>query len=86
MLETLAYLATQDLSDILPKIQTPTLVLVAERSHANTPVRAQGMAELLPNGRLLAVPGTSGYVQHSAPEKCVAAWQEFIGRLAHTSR
>jgi pimeloyl-ACP methyl ester carboxylesterase len=41
------------------------------------------MAELLPNSRLLAIPGTSGYVQHSAPEKCVAAWLEFVGALNH---
>ena len=81
VLETLAYLATQDLTGILPKIQTQTLVLTAERSGASHLERAQAMAELLPSSRLLAIPGTSGYVQHSAPEKCVAAWLEFVGAL-----
>ena len=81
MLETLAYLATQDMTGILPDVQTPTLVLAAEHSTARNLERARAMAELLPNGRLLAVPGTSGYVQHSAPEKCVAAWREFIAGL-----
>ena len=83
VLETLAYLATQDLSGILPSIQTPTLILVAENSAGNTPDRTQGMASLLPSSTLVEIPGTSGYVQHSAPDKCVTAWREFIGKLSH---
>ena len=83
VLETLAYLATQDLSPILPQIQTPSLILVAENSVANDPTRTEGMARLMPNARLMEIPGTSGYVQHSAPEKCVAAWREFVGRISH---
>ena len=83
VLETLAYLATQDLSGILPSIQVPTLILVAENSAGNTPDRTQGMASLLPNSTLVEIPGTSGYVQHSAPDQCVSAWREFIGKLSH---
>ncbi|HLF04422.1 MAG TPA: alpha/beta hydrolase [Dehalococcoidia bacterium] len=82
VLETLAYLASQDLSPILPKIQTPTLVLVAKESQMNSADRAQGMAQLLPNARLVEIAGATGYVQHSAPEKCVDAWREFVGRVA----
>ena len=78
VLETLAYLATVDLAPILPKITTPALVLVGERSALNTPDRAQGLAGLLPHGRLVEVPGASGYVQHSAPEQCVALLREFV--------
>ena len=83
VLETLAYLANQDLTQVLPQIQTPTLILVAEDSVANNPERTQAMADLMPNAQLLAIPGTTGYVQHSAPEKCVAAWREFVGLLSH---
>jgi pimeloyl-ACP methyl ester carboxylesterase len=83
VLETLAYLSTQDLSGVLPKVQTPTLILVAQEGEANSPQRARAMADLLPDCRLVAIPGASGYVQHSAPEKCVAAWREFIGLLSH---
>jgi pimeloyl-ACP methyl ester carboxylesterase len=79
VLETLAYLASQDLADILPQIKTPALIMVAEDSVANNPDRTHGMADLMPNARLLAIPGTTGYVQHSAPEKCVTAWREFVG-------
>lgn len=78
VLETLAYLATVDLTPVLPKIATPALVLVGERSSTNTPDRAQGMAALLPRGTLVEVPGTSGYVQHSAPAQCVAIWRDFV--------
>ena len=81
VLDTLAYLATVDLTPVLPKITTPALVLVGERSALNTPDRAQGMAALLPRGRLVQVPGARGYVQHSAPEQCVAIWRDFVGGL-----
>ena len=83
-METLAYLANQDLSAILPQIQTPTLILVAEDSLADNPERTVGMAQLLPNAQLVAVPGTTGYVQHSAPEACVTAWREFVGLISHS--
>ena len=83
VLETLSYLVDQDLTQILPQIHTPTLILVAEGSVANSPERTQAMADLMPNARVLAIPGTTGYVQHSAPEKCVTAWREFIGLLSH---
>lgn len=83
VLETLAYLATQDLTPILPQISTPTLVLVGRDSSMNTPDRARSMAELLTNGRLVEIAGGTGYIQHSDPPSCVAAWQEFIGLLSH---
>ena len=78
VLETLAYLATVDLTPILPKITTPALILVGERSTMNTPDRAQSLAALLPRATLVEVPGASGYVQHSAPAQCVAIWREFV--------
>ncbi len=81
VMETLAYLSTQDLTSILPQVETPALVLVSEDSDTNTLDRASGMAELLPNSRLVAIPNASGYVQHSEPGKCVAAWREFIGGI-----
>jgi len=81
VLETLAYLATVDLTPILPKIATPALVLVGERSALNTPDRAQSLASGLARGRLVEVSGASGYVQHSAPAQCVAIWRDFVKSL-----
>lgn len=78
VLETLAYLATVDLTPILPQITAPALVLVGEGSTMNTSDRTRSLAELLPKGRLVEVPGASGYVQHSAPAQCVAIWRDFV--------
>ena len=78
VLETLAYLSTVDLTPILPRITAPALVLVGERSTMNTADRTRSLAELLPKGTLVAVPGASGYVQHSAPAQCVAIWRGFV--------
>lgn len=80
VLETLAYLSTVDLTPILPRITAPALVLVGERSTMNTADRTRSLVELLPNGTLVEVPGASGYVQHSAPEQCVAIWRDFVKR------
>ena len=81
VMETLDYLSGQDLTDVLPKIRTPALVLASEQNAASNPDRTTGMASLLPNGRLRVIPGTSGYVQHSAPEQCVQAWMQFVNSL-----
>ena len=82
VLESLAYLATQDLTDILPQIKTPTMVLVSEQNAKDNPDRTTVFAEKLGNGRLVAIPGIGGYVQHSAPEACVLAWRQFIGEIS----
>ena len=78
VLETLAYLSSVDLTPILPQITAPALVLVGEGSTMNTAERTTSLAELLPKGRLVEVPGASGYVQHSAPAQCVNIWRDFV--------
>lgn len=80
-LETLAYLGTQNLTEKLGSIQTPAMAMVGELSEGDIPDRAQGQADRMPNCTLARVPGAGGYVQHSAPEKCVAAWLEFVGTV-----
>ena len=52
-METLAYLATVDLTPLLPQITTPALVMVGELSSMNTPDRAQRMVELFPHRTLV---------------------------------
>ena len=81
VMETLDYLSRQDLTDVLRRIQTPSLVLASEQNAKDHPDRTTGMAGLLPNGRLRVISGTTGYVQHSAPEQCVQAWRGFVGSL-----
>ncbi len=49
----------------------------------NTPGRARSMAARLPHATLVEVPGAGGYVQHSAPAKCVSIWRDFAQDLVH---
>ncbi|MCI0829365.1 MAG: alpha/beta hydrolase, partial [Chloroflexi bacterium] len=72
----------QDLTGILPQIKTPALVLASEQNAKDNPDRTTAFAEKLGNGRLVTIPGTSGYVQHSAPEACVLAWRQFLGEIS----
>jgi pimeloyl-ACP methyl ester carboxylesterase len=81
VLETLAYLGTQNLTEKLASIHTPAMAMVGELSEGDIPDRAQGQADRMPNCTLARVPGAGGYVQHSAPEKCVEAWMEFVGTV-----
>jgi pimeloyl-ACP methyl ester carboxylesterase len=81
VLDTLAYLATVDLTSVLPQITTPALIMVGGRSTGDIPGRARQMAALLPNATLVEVPGASGYVQHSAPAQCAALWKDFVAGL-----
>lgn len=82
VLETLAYLSTQDLTKVLPEIKTPALIMASEQNAKDNADRTAGLAQLLPNAQLKVIKGESGYVQHSAPEKCVLAWREFIGSIS----
>ena len=80
VLETLAYLATVDLTPVLPQISVPSLVLVGAESGVYAE-RARRLATLLPNCRLAAVPGVAGFVQHEAPAACVALWRDFVASV-----
>ena len=81
--ETFKFLADVDLTAVLPQISAPTMVMVAEHGSSNIPDRAQNMADLIPNGKLMVVPGSSGFVHHSAPETCAALWREFVAGAGH---
>lgn len=80
VLETLAYLATVDLTPVLPEIATPALVMVGQSSAVNVPERTQRLVQLLPNASFAEVPGAGGFVQHTAPAQCVAFWRAFVAR------
>ena len=79
--ETLTYLATQDLSHILPKINVPTQIIVGGKNPQAQTVRSEGMQALIPGSRVAVIPAASGFVQHSHPERCVEVWREFMAGL-----
>jgi pimeloyl-ACP methyl ester carboxylesterase len=80
---TLRGFSDVDLTDVLPSITTPALVIQGEADEARLE-RARQLASLLPNGHLAIIPGISRATQ-VAPEKSVAAWRDFI-REFHSGR
>ncbi|MFH1485837.1 MAG: alpha/beta hydrolase [Chloroflexota bacterium] len=79
--ETLRALAGNDLSDTLRQIRVPTLILSAENRPHYSPQELQEMQSLIPGSKLVVFQGTSGFVQHSAPEMCVEALLAFLRQL-----
>jgi pimeloyl-ACP methyl ester carboxylesterase len=65
-----------DLTDILPRIKTPVVVIQGDADEMRLN-RAREMASLLPNGHLAALPGVHRATQVS-PELSVAAWRAFV--------
>ena len=69
-----------DWSDQFAKICVPTLIMASEAVD-KVNLNGKEMQRLIPNSRLVVVPGTSGYIQHAFPEQCVATWKEFAATL-----
>jgi 3-oxoadipate enol-lactonase len=65
-----------DLTDILPLINTPALVIQGDADKMRLE-RAAQMAALLPNGHLAIIPGLSRATQ-VAPQQSVAVWKDFV--------
>jgi pimeloyl-ACP methyl ester carboxylesterase len=82
--ETLRYLGTLDMTSLLPKIRVPTLILTAEHSETRASW-SEPMHALMPGSKLVVIPGTHGFVQHTAPEQCFSAWRTFVREYAHSS-
>ena len=74
-------LAGTDLSEMLSQTHVPTLILAAERADETRQYRFEEVHRLMPNSRLVVLPGTMGFIQYSTPERCVAAWKEFVEAL-----
>jgi 3-oxoadipate enol-lactonase len=79
--ETLRYLGSMDMTETLGRIEAPTLILAGEHSET-LPTWSQPMQALLPNSKLVVLPGAYGFVQHTAPRECVDAWRAFVDGLA----
>jgi pimeloyl-ACP methyl ester carboxylesterase len=70
-----------DLRPLLKEIQTPTLVLAAERLQGEVLGEFRRTAELLPHGRQVVFPGVTGFVQHLLPVPCARVWLDFATSL-----
>lgn len=71
-----------DLRPLLKNIQIPTLVLAAANLRGEVLGDFRGAADLFPNGRLVAFPGVTGFIQHILPVPCARVWLDFARSLS----
>ena len=64
---------------LLPEIRVPTLVLCGEEDTLTPLAEARIMAEALPGGRLVAIPGAGHLANLEAPDAFNRALLEFLG-------
>jgi 3-oxoadipate enol-lactonase len=81
VMRSLRGFADVDLTDQLPHIQTPALVIQGATDEVRL-ARARKLVELLPTGHLAVIPGTARATQ-TAPERSVQAWREFVLQHHH---
>ena len=74
-IENISY---SDISADLPRIKCPTLVIVTENSELGSVDLTRAWQQIIPNSRLLVLPGNSYHVAASHADQCAKAALEFI--------
>ena len=74
-IENISY---SDVSSDLPRIKCPTLVIVTENSELGSVEATRAWQEIIPNSRLLVLPGNSYHVAASHADQCAQAALAFI--------
>jgi pimeloyl-ACP methyl ester carboxylesterase len=69
-----------DISDAIPKIKCPTLVITTEGSGLASIEENRAWQERIPNSRLLVLPGDSYHVSLTDADACAKATLEFIAQ------
>lgn len=77
LLQTLDVVRQIDLTDALPRITAPTLVLVGAKDRANQPA-ARALAAGIPGAELREVPGAGHQVNVEQPRALVEILREFL--------
>ncbi|KAG7696692.1 hypothetical protein KL933_004773 [Ogataea haglerorum] len=67
-----------DYRDKLPLLQTPTLVIVGEKDWICPPSQSKIICSLIPNSKLVVVPGTNHSVHQEKPQQVIAEILRFI--------
>ena len=73
-------IADADITDALPRIQCPTLVITTEGSALGTVEEVKAWQQQIPRSELLVLPGDSYHVAASDADQCVRATLDFIRR------
>lgn len=79
-LTMLSVLGEHDAAHVLPTIRVPTLVITGTRDLFTPPLMAERMAETIPRGELLIVPGGTHYAAAEFPEVINRRIDRFLGR------
>lgn len=69
-----------DITDDIPKIKCPMLVLTTEQSGLASVEETRAWQQQVPQSELVVLPGDSFHVAASDPEKCAQALADFIAR------
>jgi len=75
------YVATMDLTAILPRIQAPTLIITSDRGALASVETVRAWQTRIPDSRLLVLPSSAYHLAAARPEECAAATLRFIGSL-----
>ncbi len=76
----IANIAYVDISDDVPRIACPTLVITTEASELASVEQTRAWQLTIPNSTLLVLPGNSYHVAATHAERCAQATLEFITR------
>jgi len=68
-----------DLTDSIPSLEMPTLIVVGSDDQATPPSMARDLHALLPNSELIELPGVAHGPQIQQPRAFLAAIGEFLG-------
>ena len=81
--EISAYFRTVDLTNLLPKIKIPTLVIAGE-SEVLAPAQVfREWQQSIPNSELVIIPSKAYHLAAAEPAECTAALLNFLARIAH---
>lgn len=75
------YVGTMDLTEILPRIKAPTLVITSDRGALASVETVREWQTCIPDSRLLVLPSAAHHLAAVLPEECAAAALRFIGSL-----
>jgi pimeloyl-ACP methyl ester carboxylesterase len=75
-------IADSDITDTLPRIKCPTLVITTEGSALGSVEEVRAWQSMIPRSELLVLPGNSYHVAASDPERCAQAALDFIRRAS----
>lgn len=75
-------IADADITDALPRIRCPTLVITTENSGLGSVEEMRAWQRMIPRSELLVLPGDSYHVAASDADRCALATLDFIKRTA----